>query len=411
HLDDTELYHFKLVLDEIFGKENFVANVVWQKNYSPKGLSKFISFSHDNILIFAKDKEKLDFNREFTIGEITKNRYEITTPSGKAISPPTQGRSWRMIGHNDKAKREIRKLFPEIEPFQTPKPERLLQRIIQIATNEDDIVLDYFAGSGTTAAVAQKLKRKWVIVENNEDTVNIFTAPRLKKVISGEDKGGISEEVRDVLLAVVDGMLTEGLVNFLLNSMDEDKFLEIATLAVDPDLENKNYNNVKIGKIPVNILRHYARFLNWWLTAPLSPYLIHASHPEFKEKQKEEKMTLSYRIYYFDLTASASFLTPEGKKDLRLNKVKFSSCEFYYGKLEESNSREYFIMESERKPKEEHQEEEKVIYYGLNQNISHPLDKLGSGYLKIEILRSLVESLVNEQQLQEGERYLNKKGK
>jgi len=56
-------------------------------------------------------------------------------------------------------------------------------------------VLDYFAGSGTTAAVAHKLKRNWVIVEKNEDTINTFTVPRLKKVISGEDKGGISEEV------------------------------------------------------------------------------------------------------------------------------------------------------------------------------------------------------------------------
>jgi len=63
----------------------------------------------------------------------------------------------------------------------------------------------------------------------------------------------------NVLLAVVEGMLTEGLLNFLLNSMDGDKFLEIAALAVDPDLEGKNYNNIKIGKIPNNILRHYAR--------------------------------------------------------------------------------------------------------------------------------------------------------
>jgi adenine-specific DNA-methyltransferase len=99
------------------------------------------------------------------------------------------------VGSSATAKKEIKKLFLEIEPFQTPKPERLLQRIIQIATNEGDIVLDYFAGSGTTAAVAQKLKRKWVIVENNENTVNTFTVPRLKKVISGEDKGGVSEEV------------------------------------------------------------------------------------------------------------------------------------------------------------------------------------------------------------------------
>ena len=63
----------------------------------------------------------------------------------------------------------------------------------------------------------------------------------------------------DTLLAVVDGILTEGLVNFLVNSMDEKKFLEIAALAVDPDLVNKKLNNIKIGKIPLNILRHYAR--------------------------------------------------------------------------------------------------------------------------------------------------------
>ena len=87
------------------------------------------------------------------------------------------------------------KLFPDKEPFATPKPERLLQRIIQISTNEGDIVLDYFAGSGTTAAVAQKLNRKWVIMEKNEETINNFTVPRLKKVVSGEDKSGISEEI------------------------------------------------------------------------------------------------------------------------------------------------------------------------------------------------------------------------
>jgi len=63
----------------------------------------------------------------------------------------------------------------------------------------------------------------------------------------------------DVLLAVVEGMLTEGLLDFLLNSKDKNKFLEIAALAVDPDLEIKKFNNIKIGKIPNNILRHYER--------------------------------------------------------------------------------------------------------------------------------------------------------
>ncbi|CAI2196282.1 19551_t:CDS:2, partial [Funneliformis geosporum] len=220
--------------------------------------------------------------------------YSLAAPNGEEIYPDKNGGYMpyrRQYAEKSgsfpstKAKGEIKKLFPEIEPFSTPKPERLLKRIIQIATNEGDIVLDYFAGSGTTAAVAQKLK-----------------LPRLKKVASGEDKGGIMEKSMfdthsgiiciaehalngklaklvatqleydyqpenehfcgkkgDTLLAVVDGMLTEGLLNFLLNSLDGEKFLEIAALAVDPDLESKNYNNVKVGKVPNNILRHYAR--------------------------------------------------------------------------------------------------------------------------------------------------------
>ncbi|CAG8642355.1 22067_t:CDS:2 [Racocetra persica] len=101
--------------------------------------------------------------------------YPITSPLGKIVYPPkgkdnenNAPRQKRFlsrvkdleVGHNAEAREEIEELFPEIEPFATPKPERLLKRIIQIATNEGDIVLDYFAGSGTTAAVAQKLKRK-----------------------------------------------------------------------------------------------------------------------------------------------------------------------------------------------------------------------------------------------------------
>ncbi|CAG8610257.1 8297_t:CDS:2 [Ambispora leptoticha] len=79
----------------------------------------------------------------------------ITGPTGKVFVPTAEE-----VGDSTESKKEIIGLFPEINPFSTPKPERLLQRIIQIATNEGDIVLDYFAGSGTTAAVAQKLKRK-----------------------------------------------------------------------------------------------------------------------------------------------------------------------------------------------------------------------------------------------------------
>jgi len=101
------------------------------------------------------------------------------------------------VGHNQEAKRDhLRKLFPDVDPFATPKPERLLQRIIHIATDPGDIVLDCFAGSGTTAAVAHKMARRWVTSEQVSDTVATFTRPRLEKVVKGEDPGGITTVTR-----------------------------------------------------------------------------------------------------------------------------------------------------------------------------------------------------------------------
>lgn len=96
-------------------------------------------------------------------------------------------------GTNDSAKDHIMKLFPEGATFDTPKPEKLLHRVIQIATNPGDIVLDCFAGSGTTPAVAHKMGRRWVAVEQLRETVNTFTGPRLDKVIAGEDSGGVTD--------------------------------------------------------------------------------------------------------------------------------------------------------------------------------------------------------------------------
>ncbi len=164
--------------------------------------------------------------------------YTITTPSGRKVSAP-KGSHWRMlepqfwqlvkegrivfghkgdnnpavklfldevqgglvprswwphdeVGHSQEAKREIQALFPDITPFDTPKPERLLQQIITIATSAGDIVLDSFSGSGTTGAVAHKMGRRWIMVELGEH-IHSHIIPRLKKVIDGEDKGGISE--------------------------------------------------------------------------------------------------------------------------------------------------------------------------------------------------------------------------
>ncbi|SOB96554.1 site-specific DNA-methyltransferase [Pseudobutyrivibrio ruminis] len=122
------------------------------------------------------------------------------------------------VGHNDSAKKEIMALFPDEKPFSTPKPERLLERIITIATNPGDIVLDCFAGSGTTAAVAQKMGRRWVTCELKEHTFSHFVLPRLKKVVMGEDMGGITrtkgERVFDESVTPPEGISVDDAATF-----------------------------------------------------------------------------------------------------------------------------------------------------------------------------------------------------
>ena len=166
--------------------------------------------------------------------------YPITTPSGRTIPGPPNAMFWRVsktklkeldadgriwwgkdgtnvpaikrflsevkqgtvpqtwwsyeeVGHTQDAKREVVELFGD-DAFSTPKPERLLHRVINLATNPNDLVLDSFAGSGTTGAVAHKMGRRWIMVELGEHC-HTHIIPRLKKVIDGEDRGGISESV------------------------------------------------------------------------------------------------------------------------------------------------------------------------------------------------------------------------
>lgn len=163
--------------------------------------------------------------------------YDITTPTGKVLQPP-KGRCWGATepvfddymaegrvyfpkqgngrprikqyqgeekglvpmtwwdaseaGDNQEAKKEILALFPDIDPFSTPKPERLIHRILTVASNEGDLVLDSFLGSGTTAAVAHKMRRRWIGVELGEHC-DSFVVPRLKSVVDGKDQGGVTE--------------------------------------------------------------------------------------------------------------------------------------------------------------------------------------------------------------------------
>lgn len=143
--------------------------------YSKENLEKMIE---DNRLYFGKDGNAFPRKKRF-LSEVMQGR---------------KGDTWWIsseVGHNQEAKREIIKLFGTKNPFDTPKPERLIERVLTLATNEGDLVLDSFLGSGTTAAVAHKMSRKWIGIEMG-DHAYTHCKVRMDKVIEGE-QGGISK--------------------------------------------------------------------------------------------------------------------------------------------------------------------------------------------------------------------------
>ena len=173
------------------------------------------------------------------------------------------------VGTNITAKAEIKRLFPGESPFDTPKPERLLERVIHIATNPDDIVLDVFGGSGTTAAVAQKMGRRWVTCELQEDNFIKFTRPRLEKVVRGEDRGGITTTKGEPILAA-DTALPDGM-----SAEDAQKFTSLLNKIVRDDEDLKNSSQIKALKTLVKTAKA-SDTVNWrggggFTVAELSP--------------------------------------------------------------------------------------------------------------------------------------------
>ena len=268
-IDDNEGHYLKVVMDEVFGRRNFIASPVWQKRYSRENRGA-IGDVHEYIAVYAKNPDEFKTRRnrlplDEKQAKIYKNpknpketdpakrwrglpmtaqgyrpnqMYEIVADNGKVHTPP-EGRCWSMVeseflklrqadriywgkdgngqpsvvrylseveglvpwtwwpheevGHTDESKKEANALFGAGVSFGTPKPERLMQRVLQIATNSGDLVLDSFLGSGTTAAVAHKMGRQWIGIEMG-DHAETHCKPRLDKVIEGEE-GGISEAV------------------------------------------------------------------------------------------------------------------------------------------------------------------------------------------------------------------------
>lgn len=262
-LDDTEAHYMKVLMDEVFGRSCFVANIIWEKADSPRNSARQFSTDHDHLFVYSRnpDWQPARLPRTAAANSIysnpdkdergawlpgdpyankpySKGLYSMTGPTGRVFTPPP-GRYWRIsedkfrlldedgriwwgptqdarpsikrylsevadlvprtlwkkddVGSNRTSKNEMRALFPQQASFDTPKPEALVSRALQIATAPGELVLDSFLGSGTTAAVAHKMGRRYIGIEMG-DHARTHCVPRLQKVIDGE-QGGISESV------------------------------------------------------------------------------------------------------------------------------------------------------------------------------------------------------------------------
>jgi adenine-specific DNA-methyltransferase len=403
HCDDSEQAYLKVMMDEVFGRDNFVACVVWESAQTAAS-DTGIAGIHNYIIVHGKDRNAWNATRNPLVRDAQqlarfrnpdndprgpwlqgdngtaksgseKSRWPIKAPSGRVITPKA-GRYWAFsketferareegrvyfgkagdslpiikrylsgmklsgttpkswwpavdVGSSQEAKRDhLGKLFPDLEPFATPKPERLLHRILHIASNPGDIVLDCFQGSGTTAAVAHKMGRRWIGVERSADILNAYAIPRLTKVVEGQDPGGITEAVsweggggfrvldvapsmfeehRGVValadwavngklaevtaaqlgfgyqpeppfvglrgrtrLAVIDGLVSEDVARLLVGTLADDERIVVCGTAIDP-LAGRVLRELSPGssvrKIPASILEEY-RQTGWSPTA------------------------------------------------------------------------------------------------------------------------------------------------
>ena len=266
-IDDVEFYNLRSICNEVFGEHNFIASIIWRKNYAPKSTAKHFSEDHDYILVFGKNSDNwiphkmprtekqnkayknLDNdprglwrpNNLAARNYYSKGTYSIKCPGGRIIEGPPSGSYWRVseekfweldrdgriwwgkdgnnvpapkiflsevsdgivpqtfwpyeeVGHTQDAKKEIKAIFGGDMPFDTPKPVRLIERILQIASDPDSIILDSFAGSGTTAHAVLNMNkadgghRKFILVEMM-DYAESITAERVRRVIRGYGEG------------------------------------------------------------------------------------------------------------------------------------------------------------------------------------------------------------------------------
>ncbi len=277
HCDDNEHAYLKVMMDEIFGRANFVTTFIWRKVDSPNDNKVSITPDHEYLLCYTKQPNGVKFGRKSDANILNAYRapdetseipyrdrllkkngknslredrpsmyFPILDPDGNEVYPthddgrPARWASgkksvlsmvennlliwkrrviageerwvpytreyapdnpsrpfptiWGDLQTTRQAKAHQRALLPNVNPFETPKPEQLIERIFDVATEKGDLTLDSFGGSGTTGAVAHKMGRRWIMVELGEHC-HTHIIPRLKKVINGADAGGITEAV------------------------------------------------------------------------------------------------------------------------------------------------------------------------------------------------------------------------
>lgn len=275
-IDENEVHHARALLDEVFGRKNFVDTVIWQKNFAPKNSAKFFSSDHDYILVYAKDKENWDRNllprgdeqderysnpdndprgpwasdNLLARNPYSKGIYSVETPSGRVIDEPPKGTYWRIskekmkeldednriwwgedgdnvprlkrflsevkdgvvpqtlwtydeVGHTQESKKELVQICDfdsSDDVFVTPKPTRLIEQILEIATDPGDLVLDSFAGTATTGhAVLKKNERdsgdrRFILVEMEEEVARDVAHQRLKRAVEGYEYEGTEKD-------------------------------------------------------------------------------------------------------------------------------------------------------------------------------------------------------------------------
>ena len=203
-IDNNEVHYLKVLMDEIFGENNFQREIIWVL----KGVSGYKSMinnfvrGHETILFYSKSSE-FSFNKQYlSYSEAQLKRFTKKDKDGRTYKPITKTRRMYL----DEAKGiPISDVWDDIASFQTvvnaqervgfntQKPEKLIQRIIDSSSNKGDIILDFFMGSSTTQAVAHKMGRQYIGIEQM-DYINTVSVPRLQKVIEGE-QGGVSKDV------------------------------------------------------------------------------------------------------------------------------------------------------------------------------------------------------------------------